>query len=69
MSFSGIEDSRAVQDVRLEEGVEAARSNTQAKALIVIKLEKVRGLVGIIKAIGEAVGDVSVYCSQPVVSR
>lgn len=62
LDFSGIEDSYVAESATLRADMKAARDKTREKARIVKKLENVRGLVGIIKAVGESVSDVSVHC-------
>ena len=59
LKFSGISAPRADSDAKLKTMVEEAVTKTEAKSLIVERLEKVRGLIKTIEGVGEIVGEVS----------
>ena len=59
LRFSGINRSRTKSDAKLKSMVDGAVAKSEAKPMIVEKLEKVRGLAKMIEGIGEIVGEVS----------
>ena len=59
LRFSGINGSCTKSDAKLKSMVDGAVAKTEAKPMIVEKLEKVRGLAKTIEGIGEIVGEVS----------
>ena len=59
LKFSGLGNSGEENKSRREEMVERAKEKTAEELAILEKLEKVRGLAQIIKAIGDSVSEVS----------